>query len=58
MSKHTLNPEALAVATFEVAPAPAGVIASGDTNDYVCLALTLLTEDCFGPSAGCPIDTY
>ncbi|MBV9107783.1 MAG: hypothetical protein JO306_00070 [Gemmatimonadetes bacterium] len=57
MSKHTLNPGALAVATFEVAPAPAAVTASGDTNDYVCLTLTLLTEDCFGPSAGCTIET-
>lgn len=55
--KHTLKLDALSVATFETAPAPLAAVATGDTNDDVCLALTLLTEDCFGPSAGCPIDT-
>ena len=57
MPKHTLQLDSLAVATFETAPAPSDYADSGDTNDYICLTLTLLTEDCFGPTAGCPIDT-
>lgn len=56
MSRHTLQVEALTVATFQTAPDPVAYAASGDTNDYICLTLTLLTEDCFGPTAGCTID--
>ncbi|HEX8244493.1 MAG TPA: hypothetical protein VF541_13385 [Longimicrobium sp.] len=56
MPRHTLHLEALTVASFPTAPEPAVYAASGDTNDYECLTLTLLTEDCFGPSAGCTID--
>lgn len=52
----TLDPDNLAVATFDPAPAAAMAL-SGDTNDEICLALTLLTEDCFGPTAGCTIET-
>jgi len=57
MQRLALDPDALAVATFDPAPAPAAMALSGDTNDEICLALTLLTEDCFGPTAGCTIDT-
>jgi hypothetical protein len=56
MQRLALDPDALAVATFDPAPAAAMAL-SGDTNDEICLALTLLTEDCFGPTAGCTIET-
>jgi len=31
--------------------------ASCDTVEYACLATTKLAEDCFGPTAGCPLNT-
>ncbi|HSU14497.1 hypothetical protein [Longimicrobium sp.] len=30
---------------------------SCDTVEYACLAMTKLAEDCFGPTAGCPLNT-
>ena len=57
MARYTLKLEALEVATFSVASTPAANAASCDPNDYSCLTLPLLAEDCFGPSAGCTIDT-
>ncbi len=55
MQRLALDPDTLAVATFD--PAPPAMALGGDTLDEICLALTLLTEDCFGPTAGCTIET-
>ena len=54
MAKMQLDPEQLSVASFDTSSAATAVmVAESDTNDEWCLAMTLLTEDCFGPSAGC-----
>ena len=63
MSRLTLDLDQLAVTTFE----PSVAYDSSSTNeslscdcntlDYGCMALSLLAEDCIGPSAGCTIGT-
>jgi hypothetical protein len=62
--KLRLDIDRLAVTSF----APAAIATRGevtddsyscgcDTIEYACYELTLLAEDCFGPSAGCTIGT-
>jgi len=61
MRKLPLEMDALAVTTFDPAPARAQAVAAagtsgGDTSDEICYCLSLLAEDCFGPTAGCSTD--
>jgi hypothetical protein len=56
MQKLPLDTDTLAVTTFDPAPAQAIAAPSGDTNDEICYCLSLLAEDCFGPTAGCSTD--
>ena len=58
MHKLPLDPDELAVSTFEPAPArlAAARVASVETNDEVCYCLSIMPEDCFGPTAGCSTD--
>jgi hypothetical protein len=53
MARLTLRLEALEVASFPAVSAPTDPSATCETNDYSCLTLTLLREDCIGPTAGC-----
>ena len=47
-----------AAITADPRPVPVGdPTRSCDTNEYACLATTKLAEDCFGPTAGCPLNT-
>ena len=64
--KSKLNPADLLVTSFETAtvrpaaqpaePEAAMAAMAADTNDEYCYCMSLLTEDCFGPSAGCSIE--
>ncbi len=67
-SKLRLSPDQLTVSSFETADSATAVAlttgavvsainlctGSGCTLDYVCLQLTLLAEDCFGPTLPAP----
>ncbi|HET7461468.1 MAG TPA: hypothetical protein VFJ82_09465 [Longimicrobium sp.] len=57
MRKLSLDPNDVSVATFEPTPAQRAAALSGDTSDEICYCLSLLAEDCFGPSAGCSTDS-
>lgn len=57
MHKLPLDPGALAVDSFEATSAPAAArLASVETNDEECYCLSIMPEDCFGPTAGCSTD--
>jgi len=57
MQKLSLDPGELTVSSFEATPQARAAALGGNTNDEVCYCLSLLAEDCFGPSAGCSNDT-
>ena len=57
MHKLALDPDTVAVTTFEPTPQQRAAALGGDTSDEICYCLSLLAEDCFGPSAGCSIDS-
>lgn len=57
MQKLSLDPDAIAVTTFSPTPQQRAAALGGDTSDEVCYCLSLLAEDCFGPSAGCSTDS-
>ena len=57
MRKLPLDPAAVTVTTFDPTPAERAAALGADTSDEICYCLSLLAEDCFGPSAGCSVDT-
>jgi hypothetical protein len=48
-----LDVDRIDVSTFDVVAPRASAAMASDTTDEWCMAMTLLAEDCFGPTAGC-----